>query len=182
MPRAIIVLADGFEELEAVACIDLLRRSPVEVCIAGLDSLTITGSHEIRLEADMLLENHTPGFDALILPGGMPGTKNLAHSTPLKEVIIKADHEKKLLAAICAAPTVLYSAGVLKNKKATCYPGFEKQFSETIFVEKPVVRDEHIITSRGAGTAIPFSLEIIKYICGSEHSEKIASSILYEQS
>ncbi len=179
MKRAVIVLAQGFEEIEAVAPIDLLRRSPVSVTILGLDSLKVKGSHAITLEADLLLQDYSGDFDALVLPGGMPGTTNLANSPYLIDFVQRADRASKLLAAICAAPSVLGKAGVLKNRKATCYPGFEDKLTGAAVQKEPVVCDKNIITSRAAGTALPFSLEIIHYLCGDECSKTIAASIHY---
>ena len=180
MPSAIIILADGFEEIEAVTCIDLLRRSQIEVTVLGLESLDVRGSHDICIRADMLFGDFTGRIDALILPGGMPGSLNLFESDELKSLIKKCDSERKLCAAICAAPIVLAEAGVLNHKKATCYPGFQNRLHGAVYHDESVLRDGHIITARSAGSAVDFSLQIIRYLCGTENAEKIGSSILYE--
>ena len=180
MPEAVIILADGFEEIEAITCIDLIRRSNTPITILGLNSLEIKGSHEIQVKADLLLEDYSKDFDVLILPGGLPGTTNLAQSSELIDLIKKSFSENRLCAAICAAPVVLAKAGVLKGLKATCYPGFEDKLGEAIYTEETVVHDANVITSRGAGTAVPFALKIIQYICGNEVADTIASNILYQ--
>ncbi len=175
---AIIILSDGFEEIEAITPIDLLRRANIEIDILGLNGLEITGSHAIKIHAEKLLENSSDLPDAIILPGG-PGHKNLFNSTLVISMVKEMFRAKKLCAAICAAPSVFGKAGILAGKAATCFPGFEKTLSGASFIDMPVVVDDNIITSRGAGTAVPFSLEIIKYLIDSETAEKIASTIIY---
>jgi len=179
MSHAITILADGFEEIEAVSFIDLLRRAKVEVTILALDSKVVRGSHDIKVNSDELLENFTGSADAVILPGG-PGTSRLMESDRVIRTVIEFFNKGLLCAAICAAPTVLGKAGILKNKKATCFPGFESKLNCASFSESHVVRDGNVITSRGAGTAIPFGLELISYLCGSDVSAKIGSSIIYK--
>jgi protein deglycase len=190
MPHVITVLAPGFEETEAVTFIDLLRRAGITVTVLGLESCNVTGSHNITIAADMLFADFTAGgmlyadftgaFDAIVLPGGMPGTKNLADSQPLFELIRQANEKGRLCAAICAAPIVLAKAGILAGVKATCYPGFEKELGGAQFVKDvPVVHDRNIITSCGVGTAIPFALELISSLAGHETSEKVKKAIVY---
>jgi 4-methyl-5(b-hydroxyethyl)-thiazole monophosphate biosynthesis len=176
----ITVLAQGFEETEAVTFIDLLRRAGVTVTVLGLDSREVTGARNIMVSADSLFNEFTGPFDGIVLPGGMPGTKNLANSASLLDLIRATYKQGGLCAAICAAPTVLAKTGVLSGHKATCYPGCEKELAGATFVEEAVVRDRNIITSRGVGTAIPFALELISYLVNPEASAKVRESIIYK--
>jgi protein deglycase len=179
MARVITILAEGFEETEAVTFIDLLRRAGIEVILLGLTSSKVKGSHAIIVEADGLLEHFTGPFDGIVLPGGQPGTNTLAESAIVLDYIQKAHAKGLLCAAICAAPLVLGKAGILNGVRATCFPGVENRLTGTVIEKKPVVRDGNIITSRGVGTAIVFALEIITYFNGTGAAEKIASSIVY---
>jgi 4-methyl-5(b-hydroxyethyl)-thiazole monophosphate biosynthesis len=180
MVFAVTVLAPGFEEVEAVTCIDLLRRAGVSVTVLGLDSREVTGSHGITIAADSLFRDFSGPLDGIILPGGMPGTKNLADAAPLLDLLRTTHKRGKLCAAICAAPTVLGKAGILSGRKATCYPGCEKELDGAAFTEQEVVRDGNIITSRGVGTAIPFALEVIAYLVSPDAAGKIRKSLVYE--
>jgi DJ-1 family protein len=174
--HAIIILAEGFEEVEAITPIDLLRRAGISVSILGLSSLEVKGSHDIVVKADMLLNDFNGKYDALILPGG-PGNKNLLESHKVLHLVNTSFQQKLLCAAICAAPSIFGKAGILNNKKATCFPGYEDKLGEAIFIKDKVVRDENIITSRGAGTAVDFGLEIIDYLVGKVEAEKVARAI-----
>ncbi|MCL2220137.1 MAG: DJ-1/PfpI family protein [Chitinispirillia bacterium] len=178
MPQAVTILADGFEEIEAITVIDLLRRAGIGVTVLGLDSLMVRGAHDIRVAADGLLREFSGTFDALVLPGG-PGTKNLAASEEVLNMVREAHGRGKICAAICAAPAVLAKAGILEKKKATCYPGCEAALSGVLLATDAVVADENIITSRGVGTAIPFALELIDYMVGADVMRKIGAAILY---
>lgn len=179
MKHVITILADGFEEIEAITFIDLLRRAEIKVTILGLNSLKVRGSHDITVECDMLLENFDAKYDGIILPGGMPGTKNLANSQKVKN-LVKTSFEKGLLcAAVCAAPMVFGEIGILDGKSAVCYPGYEGFLHGAIITEKPVVKDANIITSRGPGTAIAFALEIISYLKNQKMAENVQEAILY---
>jgi protein deglycase len=176
--RAVIILVQGFEEIEAIAPIDLLRRAGIEVSVEGLDSMKVKGSHDIQITASSVFAVPPSLPDAFILPGG-PGHKNLLDSMTVIEFVQKMFINGKLCAAICAAPSVLGKAGILKGKKATCFPGYEDKLNGGLFVKQPVVIDGTIITSRGAGTAVLFSLEIIRYLTDIRTAEKVASAIVY---
>jgi protein deglycase len=176
--HAIIVLAEGFEELEAIAPIDLLGRAGIQVTILGLHSLEVRGSHAIVVKTAMPLKDFSGPFDAIILPGG-PGHKRLLESGQLLEIIQSAFSRDLLCAAICAAPTVLAKAGILAHKKATCFPGYEDQLNGALFVDKKAVTDGNVITSRGAGTAIEFALAIIEYLAGKEKADSVAEKIVF---
>jgi 4-methyl-5(b-hydroxyethyl)-thiazole monophosphate biosynthesis len=179
MPHAVVVLADGFEEVEAVTVIDLLRRAGVSVTMLGLDGIEVRGAHDLWVRADLMLGDFGEPYDALVLPGGGPGTARLAESRPLLELVRSANAQGKLCAAICAAPTVFAKAGIIDNKKATCYPGCENKMAVAIMSEDAVVIDGNIITSRSAGTAIPFALEIISALMGETVEESVRDAILY---
>jgi protein deglycase len=175
---AAIILADGFEEVEAVTPADLLRRAGITVTMMGLSSQEVRGSHDIVIKTDSILSSHPASADAVILPGG-PGHQNLLNSPVVLGYIQKLFRDGSLCAAICAAPVVLGKAGILAGKKVTCFPGCEDKLGGGIFVAQTVVVDGNIITSRGAGTAVPFSLEIISYLLGRSAAEKIALEIIY---
>jgi len=180
MSTAVVVLADGFEEIEATTPIDVLRRADVEVIVAGLKTKKVTGSHGIVLTADRKLSEVKGEIDGLVLPGGLPGAENLAASKPLTKLIKNMHEAGKIVAAICASPAyVLAPAGVLDGKHATGYPGTQDRFPEsTTYFEDPVVRDANVITSRGPGTAIEFSLKIVQALAGTEKSLDLRSKML----
>jgi protein deglycase len=175
---AAIILADGFEEVEAVTPVDLLRRAGINVTLYGLSSQEVCGAHDVVIKTDSLFSSNPASADAVILPGG-PGHKNLLNSSAVLEYIQKSYRAGSLCAAICAAPVVLGKAGILAGKKVTCFPGCEDRLAGGVFVDQPVVVDGNIITSRGAGTAVPFALEIISYLTDRNTADKIASSIIY---
>lgn len=178
--RVLVVLAEGFEEIEAVTPIDVLRRAGLEVIIAGVGKREVTGAHGIKIQADAIFEEYQGLPDAIVLPGGLPGANNLKKSAALRDLLKKMKEENRLIGAICASPArVLVPAGVLEGKKATCYPGFEKEFgAQTTFVEDRVVRDGLVITSRAPGSALEFSLELVEQLVGSEEVEKLSKALL----
>jgi protein deglycase len=180
MPVIITILAQGFEETEAITFIDLLRRAKVQVTILGLESRDVRGSHDITVRADALLSEFTGPFDGIVLPGGQPGTTTLSNSPLLLDLIRETHRRGALCAAICAAPTVLAKAGILANVKATCFPGCEGELTGAVYIKQPVVRDRNIITSRGVGTAIPFGLELISYLVNPEAAERVRKAIVFE--
>lgn len=180
MPKkAIVILAEGFEEIEAVTCIDILRRADIEVTVAGL-SEQVTGSRGVIITADKKLDDIATDFDACILPGGMPGATNLVSSEKVKSTIKDLNQRGKIIAAICASPAVVLAPiGVLENKSATCYPGMEGHFdNNTQYKTDNVVIDGNIITSRGPATALAFSLAIVEALCGKEVSNNLKKATL----
>jgi 4-methyl-5(b-hydroxyethyl)-thiazole monophosphate biosynthesis len=179
--RAVIILAEGFEEVEAITPMDVLRRSGIATTMAGLGSNTITGAHGMIIKTDVVFEKYDSLFDAIIFPGGMPGAENLAKSDTVKEAILEMNSKKKIIAAICASPAlVLAPLGILDGKKATCFPGMEKNFSTNVkFAKDKVVQDGNIITSRGAGTASLFGLSIVANLIGKETAEMIGKQMLF---
>ena len=181
MNRTGVFLAEGLEEIEGLTVVDILRRAGIEVTTISIsDKKEVTGSHKITVLADKLFsEVDFQELDGIVLPGGMPGTINLGEHFGVNEVIKTYAAEGKLVAAICAAPSVLGLAGLLEGKRATSYPGFEEKMRGAICCMEKVVQDENIITSRGMGTAIPFALALTAYFLGQEKAEEIEKSILY---
>jgi len=179
--KAVIILADGFEETEAVTTIDIVKRGGIDVEIAGLSATTAIGAHGITISCDTILEALSGEYNAVILPGGQPGTKNLAASEAVSHLVKEFFSQGKLCAAICAAPTVFAKTGILEGKAATCYPGCESDLPEGSFCEDAVVVDGNVITSRGVGTAIDFSLAIISYLENTAVAENVAEKILYQK-
>ncbi len=180
--KALLILAQGFEEIEAIACIDILRRAGLQVTLAGLNDIRIEGSRGITIISDKRLDEVSNNFDACILPGGMPGAKNLFESQKVISVLNKMNQEKKLIAAICASPAIILAPlGIINNKTATCYPGMQNNFnSSTAYKKDKVIIDENIITSRGPGTALDFALKIVEYLEGKAISEKVKKDIIYD--
>ena len=176
-----ILLGNGFEEIEGLTVVDILRRAKIDITMVSITgSKAVEGSHGLRLEADDTIENFDfDGVDMIILPGGMPGTKNLDACAPLKAKIKEFNNEGKMLAAICAAPTVYGKMGLLKGKKACCYPGCEGDLIGANVSTDMVSKDGNIITSRGMGTAIPFALAILEHFNGKEAAEQMAQAIVY---
>lgn len=178
--KVLIILAEGFEEIEAVTAIDVLRRAGLEVTVAGLASNRITGAHGIVIEADVLLDQYSQNPDAIVLPGGMPGAQNLGKSQKVREIIKKVYDQKKWVASICAAPALAVApTGILNGKKATCYPGFEKNFPSTVkFSKERVAIDENIITSQGPGSALEFALKLAEQLVGKEKAQNLKEDMI----
>ena len=171
-------LANGFEEIEALMPLDLMRRAGLEVTTVGIGGKDITGSHGITVKADITdsnLADNAP--ECVILPGGMPGTKNLDASPVVHKALDDALENNSLLGAICAAPRILGKRGILRGKKATCFPGFE-EYLEGATVGGRVVRDGQVITGIGMGAALEFGIEIVAALKGREEAEKLASAVL----
>lgn len=177
---AVVVLADGFEEIEAVTPVDILRRAGIQVTVAGVGKTEITGSNGIRVLADTRVDQVLDLPDALVLPGGAQGAANLRDCVEVSRLIERMDAEKRLIAAICASPAVvLAKTGVLDGRKATCYPGYEKTLPRKIFFsDSRVVSDGGVITSRGPGTALEFSLQIVLELVGKDAADSILQKTL----
>lgn len=182
--KAIVLLADGFEDVEAVTPVDYLRRAGVDVCTASVShNLTVTSRWGgIKLIADTTLFDIKAGqnlWDAVIIPGGMPGAVNIASSKEAAVLIQEMAAAGKLICAICASPAVvLFPLGLIEGKKFTCYPGLEEQVSNAFWSDDRVVIDGNIITSRGAGTAGQFAVAIIDQLLGFDAGKKIAETVL----
>lgn len=172
-------LADGFEEVEALSPVDMLIRAEKEVKLVGVGSQYITGSHNITVKADITDDEITldGSLEAVILPGGMPGTLNLENNTNVQKAIDYCAENGIYLCAICAAPSILGHKELLKNRQAIAFPGFEKDLYGANISDKHVVTDGKFITAKGAGVAIEFGLEIVKNVVSPEVSNKIRKSI-----
>ncbi len=172
-------LAEGFEELEAIAPIDMLRRAGVEVVTVGINGKNVTGSHSITFVADITADEveFTNELEAVILPGGMPGTLNLEKNDVVQRAIDFAVSEDKYVCAICAAPSILGHKGLLKGKKATAFPGFEKDLEGAVYGDNFVCTDGKFITARGAGVAVRFGLEIVSKLVSEEKSVELEKTI-----
>ncbi len=177
----IIPLAPGFEETEAITVTDLLLRAGIDTKTVSLGKREVTGAHGITVIADMAFNEIDFEISSIVLPGGMPGTKNLADSQEIIDLIGVLNSQNALVAAICAAPSVLSKAGILNGKRFTCYPGYEKQITEGIHEKTPVVRDSNIITSMGPGTAIPFALSIIAYLTDETRASEAGNKFIYSK-
>lgn len=178
-----IFLSDGFEELEALAPVDILRRGGLEVKTVGVGAKTVCGAHKIQVVCDISEEEAiTDGLEAIILPGGMPGTLNLEKSGCLQKFIDFAAENGLYIGAICAAPSILGHKGLLKGKKATCFPGFEKDLYGAEFCDIPVVTDGKITTAFGAGAAFDFAFRLLSEITGDKNSaDALKKSMKYSK-
>lgn len=172
-------LANGFEEIEALSPVDMLRRAEKEVKTVGVDGEYIIGAHNITVKCDMLCEDIVldENVEAIILPGGMPGTLNLEKSDRVQSAIDFCAENGKYICAICAAPSVIGHKGLLEGREAIAFPGFEKELYGAKISEKHVCTDGKFITAKGAGVAVDFGLEIVAELCSKELSKKIRSSI-----
>ena len=182
MAKVAVMLADGFEEVEGLTAIDIMRRAGIEVFTVSVkDDPFIESSHKIIIKADKILKDFDlDDMDMIVLPGGMPGTLNLGKTKALTDNIVEFNSKGKYLAAICAAPTVFGSLNILQGKKACCYPGMEDGLLGANASEDSVCVDGNIITSRGVGTAIDFALTLVSVLVSKEVSDDIARGIVYK--
>lgn len=176
--KVLVPLAEGFEEIEAVTIIDVLRRAGLQVTTAFLDKNPVKGAHDIMVTADRSIDEITSaGFDTIVLPGGMPGSKNLKENNRVVSLVREIYAKGSYVSAICAAPMVLEEAGVLKGKKATSYPGFEKGLSIDEYLKDPVVVDKNVVTGRGPGCAIPFALKLVELFLNAGAADELKKSM-----
>lgn len=182
MSKVYVFMADGTEEVEALTVIDLLRRAKADVVtVSIMENKKIISSHQIGIEADELYgESDYMDGDMIVLPGGMPGTTHLKNHEELRKTLFAYKEAGKFLAAICAAPSILGWNGMLEGKKAICYPGFEEELKGAVVTNQGVVTDGQFITSKGLGTAIDFSLELITLLTDEQTAENIAKSVQYK--
>lgn len=175
-----VFLANGFEEIEALTPVDLLKRAGFEVKTVAIgETKTVMGAHGIGVVADLLEKDFSyDSPEAIILPGGMPGTTNLEESAKVIDAIVQAMVNNTLIGAICAAPSILGICGCLKGRKATCFPGFEEYLDGANILDERVVRDGNIITAKGMGCATEFALCIIQALAGKEKADEIAISAI----
>lgn len=179
-----LFLADGFEEIEALTPLDLLRRAGIEAATVGIGGKSVTGAHGITVKADLTEQEYRAGegdMTGVILPGGMPGTNNLAASDTVTHALLAAVRDNKLVCAICAAPSVPGRMGLLRGRRAVCFPGFETFLEGAIRSDARVEHDGNFITSVGMGAATEFGLAIVAALRGKQTAEKLRASVLAPQ-
>lgn len=181
MAQALIFVAEGHEEVEMLTVVDMVRRAGISIDMVSVtDSYEVTSSHNVTIKTDKLMDE--ADFDEaemIILPGGIPGTPNLMACTKLTDKVVEFNENGKLLAAVCAAPTVFAGLGILNGHKATCYPDMTDKLIGAEYVKQPVVVDDNIITSRGMGTCIDFAGEIITKLKDKATADLIKEKIIY---
>ncbi len=182
MSNVLVPIANGSEDIEAITIIDVLRRGGVNVTVASVhEEKSIIGANGCNIEADMLLtEASDVQYDAIVLPGGMPGAEHLRDCALLIDMLEKHDIQDALLCAICAAPALVFGThGFVADKQATCYPGFEKELIGAEYIsDQPVVMDDNIITGQGPAAAMTFSLAVLGNLKGYEVAQEVASGLL----
>lgn len=179
MPKIIVPISNGFEEIEAISVIDICRRANIEVKIAAVEELLTVGAHNIKIQADCKIEDiNSDDFDMIVLPGGLPNAFTLAENNKVQSLLKEFKEKKKKIAAICAAPYALHKADVL-NKNFTCYPSFEEKIRLNGYHNNDsIVIDNDVITSRGPATAMVFALEIVNILCGEETYNQVKNGLL----
>jgi len=178
MKTALVIFAEGSEELEAVSVVNILRRAGVTVTFSGLTHGSLRGSRGIVLTPDTTLDEALKlSYDMVVLPGGQPGTNHLKADARVLQLVQKMNEQEKFVAAICAAPSVLATAGLLDQKRATCYPGSLENFPQTKLQDTAVVEDGKLITSRGPGTAMDFALILAERLMGKEKRLEVETGL-----
>jgi 4-methyl-5(b-hydroxyethyl)-thiazole monophosphate biosynthesis len=183
MKKVLLLLAEGFEEVEALTTVDYLRRVDIIVDICSImGEKTVEGAHRIVVTSDKVLDEikNIKNYDGLVIPGGMPGATNLRKNDRVIELVKEFNRGEKLIAAICAGPIVLQRAGILKEREVTSYPGFDNDLKEGIYKEDLVVQDGNIITARGPAVAVYFALKLVENLVGEEKAEELKKDILLD--
>ncbi len=179
MKKVAIILAEGFEEIEAVAVIDILRRAGVDLLIAGLSKEPVSSARNVRIIPDVSIDELDPqDLDMVILPGGMGGVERLKGDPRVERLIKEVRQKGRYVSAICAAPTALAKFGLLEGKKATVYPSLKEEIKPAFYVDESVVEDDRIITSQGPGTAFLFGLKLVEKLLGKEKAQEVAQRML----
>ncbi len=177
-----VFLANGFEEVEALTQVDMLRRCELEVQTVGIPSRMVKGAHGITVVCDILPEEvNFNKIDGIVLPGGMPGTLNLEQSADVQSAIDYCIGNDKIIGAICAAPSILGHRGLLDGKKAVCFPGFENELGKAIYTDLPAVRDGNIITSKGAGTAFQFAFMMAEAFTDKSAADHLKAGVQWRE-
>ena len=179
MAKALVLMAEGFEEIELTSIVDILRRGGVTVTIAGLKDGLITGARGIKIQPDAPLDSIRELYDIMILPGGSPGYVNLGNDRRVIELINKYNSAGKMVAAICAGPTVLAKAGILAGRKATVFRGMETDLKDAKYIDRPVVEDGNIMTSQGPGTAMEFGLALLQRLTDEKKAREVKEKLMY---
>ena len=176
MAKVAVILADGFEEIEALTVVDVLRRANITCHMVGFEA-QVTGSHAIQVQADRVFDGDLSDYDMIVLPGGMPGSAHLRDNEQLIAELQKCEQVCKKVAAICAAPIVLNRAGLLKDKEFTCYDGVQEQIADGHYRKETVVVDGHLTTSRGPATALAFAYNLVEQLGGD--ADGLREAMLY---
>lgn len=177
--RALVLFAPGFEEIEAITIVDVLRRARIEVVLAGTERGVLDGAHGIGVRADCSIDEVEAGdFDALILPGGMPNARALAAHPRCRQLLKDARSKDRYIAAICAAPVALAAAGLIEGRRVTSHPSVQDELGGAHYVEQRVVRDGKLMTSRGPGTALEFALALVADLVSPEVADELAAPML----
>jgi 4-methyl-5(b-hydroxyethyl)-thiazole monophosphate biosynthesis len=182
MKKACVLLADGFEELEAVTIIDVLRRADVHVTILALSGQKARGAHELVLEADQPFELNQDHWDLVALPGGQPGANHLRDHPGVRELLRRQSQSEGLLAAICAGPIALSAAECIGGRRVTCFPGYEDQLVDAKVVDEDVVHDGKLITGRGPGVALEFSLKLVELLVSPHAAKELGQKMVFRKS
>lgn len=183
MNKVLVMLANGFEEVEALTVVDYLRRTGIEVHMVSTErDLQVEGAHGIKVIGDIMLEDirDPMNYRGIFIPGGLPGATNLRDDSRVIDLLRTLAQGGKMIASICAGPIVLSKAGVIDGKKVTSYPGYARELVGAVYREDLVVRDENIITSRGPATAVFLAMEIIRYLQGEEKLRELRKAILLD--
>ncbi len=183
MTKVLVLLAEGFEEVEALTPVDYLRRTGVEVDMASLtDDLKVRGAHGIEVLANKRIEEITEhgSYSGIIIPGGLPGATNLRDDDRVIKLVKEYNEKGRLVAAICAGPIVLQRAGIIKERNITSYPGFDKELKDGKYKEEIVVQDGNIITARGPAAAVYFAIKISEHLQGEEKTKELRKAILLD--
>ncbi len=179
MKKVLVVLAPGFEEIETITSVDILRRAGARVTLAGIENSLMEGSRGINIMPDCGFDEiDSNSFDLIVLPGGQPGTTNLQNDSRVKKIVCEMDDAGKTIAAICAAPLVLQSAGIIKGRRVTSHPSVREKLKDVKYSEKRVEVDGNVITSQSPGTAMEFSLQLIEVLFGQERVEVVNKGVL----
>ena len=179
MKKVLVALAPGFEEIETITVVDILRRAGGRVFLAATEEGPIEGSRGVSVLPDILIDQVDDNdFDLVVLPGGQPGTNNLQNNETVKTIIQNMHRSHKTIAAICAAPTILQSAGILKNTAATSHPSVRNQLNDVSYSEERVVVDGNIVTSRSPGTALEFALKLVEILFGKDRMNTVNQGVM----
>ena len=181
--KVLLLLAEGFEEVEALTTVDYLRRMDIIVDTCSIKGgKRVQGAHRIAIEADKQLDeiNSIKNYDGIIIPGGMPGAINLRDDDKVIQLVKEFNQQEKLIGAICAGPIVLQRAGILSGKEITSYPGFDNDLKESIYKEDLVVQDKNIITARGPAVAVYFALNLVENLVGEKKVDELKKDILLD--
>ena len=182
MPKVVIALADGFEEVEAISIVDVLRRAEVEVVLAGLHDGPVVSARKVKVIPDMNIDSvSADDYDMIVLPGGQPGSDNLNADERVRRLVKAFSEKGKMVGAICAAPYVLADAGIIEGKKVTSHPTYRERLGNVVYREEIVVEDGNVLTSRGPGTALCFGLAIVQRLVGRERMQAIKESMLLQK-